>query len=134
VGPAQNPVSVVIIDDNTRSLEFVSAALSRPGVQIFTAAKPADGLALVSLHRPLVVLTDLIMPGMSGLDVLERVKQFDPTISVVIMSARESGGSPAKAFEQGATDYLKKPISVALLRERVGRLIQAGLIKKTSTD
>ncbi len=123
VGPVLHPVTVVIIDDNPRSLEFVSTALTRPGVQVFTASKPEDGLALVFLHHPRVVVTDLIMPGMTGLDVLKRVKEFDATINVVIMSARESGGSPATALEHGATDFLKKPVSLSLLRERVGRLI-----------
>lgn len=120
----RNLVCVVIIDDNPRSLEFLEAALARPGLQVLTASKPEDGLALVSLHRPRLVLTDLIMPGMNGLDVLERTKEFDPAIDVVVMSARESGELPAKALGRGATDYLRKPISLAVLRERIGRLIE----------
>jgi len=51
-----------------------------PGVQVLTAEKPVDGLALISLYRPQIVITDLVMPGMTGLDVLRRVKQFDPAI------------------------------------------------------
>ncbi len=124
MNPKENPVSLVIIDDNLRSLEFLSAALSRPEVQVFTASDPADGLELISAHRPRMVLTDLIMPGMTGLDVLQRVKQLDPSIEVVIMSARESGGSPTRALAEGASDYLKKPISLAVLRERVGKRIE----------
>jgi two-component system response regulator HydG len=119
-----NPVSLVIIDDNPRSLEFLAAALARPGLQVLTASNPKDGLALIATHRPQVVLTDLVMPGMTGLDVLQRTKELDPQIEVVIMSARESGGSPARALAQGATDYLRKPIALSVLRQRVGRLIE----------
>jgi DNA-binding response OmpR family regulator len=122
--PTRNLVSLVIIDDNPRSLEFLSVALSRPGVQVFTASNPQEGLSLVSLYRPQVVLTDLIMPGMTGLDVLQRAKELDPAIEVIVMSARESGGSPSRALEQGAADYLQKPISLAVLRERVGKRLE----------
>jgi DNA-binding NtrC family response regulator len=124
VNPEQNFVSVVIIDDNPRSLEFLSTALDRPGVQIFTAAKPEDGLALISLYRPQIVMTDMIMPGMTGLQVLQYVKELDPAIEVIVMSARDSGGSPAKALEQGAVEFLQKPIALSVLRQRVGTRIQ----------
>jgi two-component system, NtrC family, response regulator HydG len=124
VDPERNLVSVVIIDDNPRSLEFISTALTRPGVQIFTAVKPEDGLTLISLYHPQIVITDMIMPGMTGLDVLRYVKEFDPATEVIVMSARESGGSPERALQEGAADYLRKPIALSVLRERVGRLIQ----------
>jgi len=127
VGAKPNSVSIVIIDDNPRSLEFLSTALTRPGVQVFTASKPEDGLAIISLYRPQIVISDFIMPGMTGMDVLKWVKEFDPAIEVILMSARESGGSPTKALEQGATHYLTKPISLSVLRDRVGRLIEKHL-------
>ena len=123
VAANDSSISIVIIDDNPRSLEFLSAALTRPGLKIFTAHKPDDGLAIISMYRPKIVLTDLVMPGLTGIDVLHRVKELDPGIEVIVMSARESGGSPSKVLEQGATDFLKKPISLHLLRERVGRRI-----------
>lgn len=75
-------------------------------------------------------MTDLIMPGMTGLDVLERVKKLNPQIEVVVMSARESGGSPTRAMAAGAADYLKKPISLAVLRERLGPRIERHLTQK----
>lgn len=131
--PEPNAVSIVIIDDNPRSLEFLSAALEQPGVQVLTTTKPEDGVALVSLHRPQIVLTDLAMPGMSGLDVLRRVKDFDPKIDVIVMSARESRGSPATALHQGAADYLQKPIALSLLRQRVGTVIQKHLKKRAES-
>ena len=127
VAAAPSPICIVIIDDNPRSLEFLAAALSQPGVQVLTSSNPHDGLALIALHRPQLVLTDLAMPGMSGLDVLHRVKQLDQTIQVIIMSAQGSGGSPARALEQGAADYLAKPISLSILRQRVGRHLQKHL-------
>src|SRR6516164_1667093 len=81
---ARNSILLVIIDDNPRSLEFIASALSSPDVQIFTAANPEEGLDLVYTHRPQVVMTDLVMPQMTGLEVLERITEFDPAIDVVL--------------------------------------------------
>lgn len=119
-----NSMAIVIIDDNPGSLEYLSNALAGKGLVIFTAPNAQQGLDLIYAHRPRVVLSDLMMPGMTGLDVLRHVKKFDPTIDVFIMSAYDSGGSPASALEQGATAYLRKPISLSVLRQRVGPLIQ----------
>src|SRR5215467_11712329 len=124
---APNPISLVIIDDNPRSLEFLSSALARNGVQIFTASDPEMGLDLVYTHRPQVVMTDLVMPGMSGLEVLERITDFDPAIDVVLMTAHYTTDTAVEAIRKGAADYLNKPIALATLRERVGRLIEAAL-------
>src|SRR5215467_14970051 len=122
---ARNPISLVIIDDNLRSLEFISTALAGDGVQIFTASDPEMGLDLVYTHRPQVVMTDLVMPGMSGLEVLERITDFDPAIDVVLMTAHYTTDTAVEAIRKGAADYLNKPISLATLRERVGGIIDA---------
>ena len=121
------PVSVVIIDDNLFSAEFVSTALAREGVQIYSAADPREGLALVYRHHPNVVVTDLVLPGMSGLEVLDRVVKFDPKVAVVLMTAYYSRRSAEEAKKRHAVDYLQKPIPLALLRERVGKLIDQAL-------
>lgn len=120
---ANSSVSLVIIDDNPRSLEFVSTALAREGVEIFSAADPEEGLDLVYSHHPQIVMTDLVMPNMSGLDVLDRIIEFDPAIDVILMTAHYTTETAVEAIRKGAADYLNKPISLAMLRERVGRLI-----------
>lgn len=122
---ARNPISLVIIDDNPRSLEFVATALASDGVQIFTAADPEEGLDLVYTHRPQVVMTDLVMPHMTGLEVLERITEFDPVIDVILMTAHYTTDTAVEAIRNGAADYLNKPISLATLRNRVGRIINA---------
>lgn len=124
---ASGTVSVVVIDDNPRSLEFVSTALSRGGVEIFSASDPEEGLDLVYSHRPQIVMTDLVMPNMSGLDVLDRIMEFDPSIDVILMTAHYTTETAVEAIRKGAADYLNKPISVALLRERVGHLIESAI-------
>jgi DNA-binding NtrC family response regulator len=116
-------ISLLIIDDNLGSLELLSSALVQPGLEILTASDPEEGLDLVHRHRPQIVLTDLVMPYLSGLDVLERIVEFDPSIDVILMTAHYSTESAVEAIKKGATDYLNKPISIATLRERVGKLL-----------
>ncbi|HKV92614.1 MAG TPA: sigma-54 dependent transcriptional regulator [Candidatus Angelobacter sp.] len=122
---ARNPILLVIIDDNPRSLELVATALAGADVQIHTASNPEEGLNLVYTHRPHVVMTDLVMPQMTGLEVLERITEFDPAIDVVLMTAHYTTETAVEAIRKGAADYLNKPISLAALRERVGRIIDA---------
>ncbi len=123
----KNLVTLLIIDDNAGSLEYLSAALGREGVEILTASNPEQGLDLVYTHRPQIVLTDLVMPQLSGLEVLERVVEFDPAIDVILMTAHYTTETAVEAIRKGAADYLNKPISTAVLRERVGRMIDTAL-------
>ncbi|HUA82521.1 MAG TPA: sigma-54 dependent transcriptional regulator [Bryobacteraceae bacterium] len=117
-------LSLLIIDDEPSSLEFLSAALRQPGLEILTASDPEEGLDLVFNRRPQVVLTDLRMPGLNGIEVLERIAEFDPSINVVLMTAHYTSESAVEAIKKGASDYLNKPISLSLLRERVNRLLE----------
>src|SRR5579871_2496859 len=117
-------MSLLIIDDNHSSLELLSSALAQQGLEILTASDPEAGLELVYSHRPMIVLTDLVMPNLTGMEVLERVVEFDPSIQVVLMTAHYSTESAVEAIHMGACDYLDKPIKVGTLRDRVGRLIE----------
>jgi DNA-binding NtrC family response regulator len=118
-------VSLLIIDDNSGSLEFLSSALAATDVKIFTASDPEQGLDLVYTHRPQIVLTDLVMPHLSGLEVLDRIAEFDPAIDVILMTAHYTTETAVEAIRKGAADYLNKPISLAVLRDRIGRLIES---------
>ncbi len=111
-------VSLVIIDDNPGSLELLSSALAQEGLDISVASDPEAGLDLVYDRHPQIVLTDLVMPGMSGMEVLERVMEFDPSTDVILMTAHYSTESAVEAIRKGASDYLNKPVSVAILRQR----------------
>jgi DNA-binding NtrC family response regulator len=120
---ADSTVSLVILDDNPGSLELLSNALAQEGLAIFTAQDPEEGMELVYREHPQIVLTDLVMPGITGLEVVERVVEFDPTIDVVLMTAHYSSESAVEAIRKGASDYLNKPVPVAVLRERIAKLI-----------
>jgi DNA-binding NtrC family response regulator len=130
---AESSVSLVVIDDNPGSLELLSAALSREGVNIFTAQDPEEGIEIVFRKHPQIVLTDLVMPGLSGLEVLERIVEFDPAIDVILMTAHYTSETAVEAIRKGASDYLNKPVSISALRERISRLVEDARRRQRAT-
>jgi len=121
---ARSALSLLIIDDNLGSLEMLSNALAQPDLEILTASDPEEGLDLVHSRHPQIVLTDLIMPHMSGMEVLDRIMEFDPATEVILMTAHYSTESAVEAIKKGASDYLNKPVSIAALREKIGRVVE----------
>ncbi len=121
---SQSEVSLLIVDDNPGSLELLATALEQPHLKILTAADPEEALDLVFERHPQIVLTDLIMPKMSGLDLLERIASFDSSIDVILMTAHYSTESAVEAIRKGASDYLNKPVSIPALRERIRSMIE----------
>ena len=105
-------------------MELLSNAVAQPGLEILTASDPEEGLDLFRSRRPQIVLTDLVMPRMSGMEVLERIMEVDPATDVILMSAHYSTESAVEAVKKGASDYLNKPVSIGPLRERIGRLVE----------
>jgi DNA-binding NtrC family response regulator len=131
---ASGKITLVIIDDHAGSLELLSTALAQDDLQIWTAADPEEGLELVYTKHPDIVLTDLVMPNMGGMQVLERVFEFDPAIDVVLMTAHYSTESAVEAIRKGACDYLEKPVRIASLRERIGRLLENARRRRRASD
>ena len=117
-------INLVIVNDNPGSLELLSEALEQPGVNILTASDPESGLDLIFAKHPQIVLTDLVMPKMSGLELLERVVEFDPAIEVILMTAHYTSESAVEAIRKGASDYLNKPVSLPALRERIATMVE----------
>src|SRR5688572_26643162 len=120
---SRSDVCIAIIDDNPGSVELMASALASEGVEIVTATNPEDGLDLILQRHPQIVLTDLVMPNVSGMQILERIMEFDPSIDVILMTAHYSSESAVEAIKKGATDYLNKPISLSTIRERMKPLI-----------
>jgi DNA-binding NtrC family response regulator len=117
-------VVLLAIDDEPKDLEVILQAFGRNGLEVLTAGDPRQGMELVRARRPHIVLMDLAMPAVSGMQLLESIVEFDPGIDAVVMSAQYSTESAVEAIQKGACDYLDKPLSVELLRQRVNKLIE----------
>ncbi|MFB3922205.1 MAG: sigma-54-dependent transcriptional regulator [Terriglobia bacterium] len=116
-------VTLLAVDDDPLTLNFLRAALASDDVEILTSSDPEEGLNLVFRQRPQIVLLDLMMPKLGGMEMLEKILAADPSINVLLLTGDYSTDSAVQAILKGACDYLTKPISVDKLRERVGRLI-----------
>jgi DNA-binding NtrC family response regulator len=115
-------IKLLVIDDDPQSLELVSEALSDNGLYILTADDPESGLELVRRERPEIVLSDIVMPKMNGMELLGRILDVDPATDVILMTAHYSTEAAVEAIKKGACDYLTKPISLPVLRERIAKL------------
>jgi DNA-binding NtrC family response regulator len=122
---SQSRLCVLLIDDNQGSLELLASALAREDIEILTASDPESGLSLVASRHPQIVLTDLLMPGMTGIEVLSRIMEIAPSTDVILMTAHYSSETAVEAIKKGASDYLNKPLSIATIRQKIGTLIDA---------
>jgi DNA-binding NtrC family response regulator len=92
-------------------------------LEISRSADPAEGWELIRRIHPDIVILDLVMPGISGMELLDRIVEWDSAIEVVLLSSEYSTERAVEAITKGACDYLTKPISAVVLRERIGTLI-----------
>jgi DNA-binding NtrC family response regulator len=116
-------IKLVAVDDTPAGLELLAEALQQDGLSIFVSTDPGEGLELIYREHPQIVLLDLVMPKMSGLQMLERIVEFDPTIDVILMTAHYTTETAVEAIQKGACDYLNKPVSIPALRKRVEKLL-----------
>jgi DNA-binding NtrC family response regulator len=116
-------VVLVAVDDDPETLALVTATLRRDDLEIITAETPEAGLEVVRRRHPQIVLVDLVMPRISGLELLDRILEADPATDVILMTAYYSTESAVQAIQKGACDYLEKPLLLDRLRDRVSRLV-----------
>ena len=118
------PLSILVIDDDDLTIDFVRAALEERPVAVWGASDAAVGLDAIRRVKPGLLLLDLMLPDMNGIELLEKIRERDPEAHVVIMTGHYSTESAVKAIQAGADDYLNKPVSVDVLRERVDRWLE----------
>ena len=112
---------VLVVDDEPDMVENCARILKRAGYQCLAATDPHRALALVDSERPDLLLTDLKMPGMDGMELLRRAHEVDPALPVILITAFASIESAVAAIKDGAFDYLPKNFSVDQLRVAVER-------------
>jgi len=115
------PGRVLVVDDEPDMVENCARILKRAGHQCLTATDPHQALGLVESERPGLLLTDLKMPGMDGMELLRRAHAVDPALPVILITAFATIESAVAAIKDGAFDYLPKNFSVDQLRVAVER-------------
>lgn len=126
------PVKILVIDDNPGSLELIAGALRKADVEVFTSQDPLQGIEIARQIHPELVITDLVMPHLTGIEVLDQVLKEDPAVDVVLMTAHYTTESAVTAIRNGAADYLEKPVKIAVLRDRVAKLLESSRARRAA--
>ncbi len=111
-------MKMMLVDDEERFLSTTKKLLSRKGYDVFTATSGAEALEELRVHNIHVVILDVKMPGMDGIETLRAIKRTYPLVEVIMLTGHGTIDSAVEGLKSGATDYLTKPTDVRDLIEK----------------
>ena len=112
---------ILVVDDEKNIRDGSQRILSKIGFQVLTASRGDEALNMLEKEKPSIVFLDLKMPGMGGMEVLERIREIDETILVIIITGYATVETATKAMKQGAYDFISKPFEPDQMRIVVNR-------------
>jgi anti-anti-sigma factor len=112
---------ILVIDDEKPTLMMFRLTLSAQGYDVFTAENGEEGLETFARERPGIVLTDIKMPGMNGVEVLKRIKAIDPATQVIVITGHGDMDLAIQALNLDAADFINKPVQRELLEQALAR-------------
>lgn len=118
---------LLVVDDETPVVEVLCEYFTTQGYSVETAGNGADALAAARRRRPDLVLLDIRMPGMDGVEVLKKMREVDPSVAVIMVTANEDVALARETLKIGAFDYVAKPFDFRYLDRAVSAaLVQGG--------
>lgn len=115
--------TILIVDDEKDLCTILSDSLSRDRYRVVTAFNGKMGLQLVKKEKPDLILLDIKMPGMDGIEVLRKIKKMKKEIVVIMFTAYGTLETARKAMKLGAYDYVTKPVDLFLLKSLVKEVL-----------
>ncbi|WP_197415153.1 response regulator transcription factor [Mycobacterium sp. M26] len=119
-----NPINVLVVDDEAVLAEMVSMALRYEGWNITTASDGASAISAARSTRPDAVVLDIMLPDMSGLDVLRRLREQTPNLPVLLLTAKDAVEDRIAGLTAGGDDYVTKPFSIEEVVLRLRALLR----------
>ncbi|MFN8087713.1 MAG: response regulator transcription factor [Mycobacterium sp.] len=119
-----NPINILVVDDEAVLAELVSMALRYEGWEITTAGDGASAIAAARSSRPDAVVLDVMLPDMSGLDVLRKLRETNPNIPVLVLTAKDALEDRIAGLTAGGDDYVTKPFSIEEVVLRLRALLR----------
>ena len=118
--------TVLVADDNADICELLKVGLSRLAVDVIVASNGKEAYELVLSHRPNLVLLDLMMPELTGLEVLAKLREIPEfsALPVIMITARTQDDDIERGFKLGATDYVIKPFNLRELTTNIASILQ----------
>src|SRR5215467_4612208 len=122
----RTPPRILVVDDNPSNVDILRARLSTHGYEIVTAADGEEGLAAVREHLPDLILLDVMMPKLDGIEVCRRLRADAsmPFIPVILVTAKSDPKDVVAALEAGGDEYLTKPVDHGSLVARVKSMLR----------
>src|SRR5687767_2742412 len=114
---------VLLIDDDNDLLELSSYIFKGAGVQVITASDGSEGINKLLIHRPDLIILDVMMPGINGFDVCKSIRRVS-NVPLIMLTALDHEQNILQAFESGADDFLAKPFTAQILLARVNALLR----------
>ncbi len=132
---APNPLKVLVVDDDREILDFMQTFLTGEGCEVETLSDPSSAESAVRAKSFHMVVLDLMMPDMDGVQVLERIRKVDDDIAVVIFTGYPSLETAVQSMKLDAIDYLKKPFNPQAFRDVIARVMQKkGLLRSPEEE
>jgi two-component system OmpR family response regulator len=119
-----NPINVLVVDDEAVLAEMVSMALRYEGWNIATASDGSAAIVAARAERPDVVVLDVMLPDMSGLDVLHKLREEHPQLPVLLLTAKDAVEDRIAGLTAGGDDYVTKPFSIEEVVLRLRALLR----------
>ncbi|MGF2952884.1 response regulator transcription factor, partial [Mycobacterium sp. THU-M116] len=119
-----NPINVLVVDDEAVLAEMVAMALRYEGWAIATAVDGSSAMAAARAQRPDVVVLDVMLPDMSGLDVLRKLREENPQLPVLLLTAKDALEDRIAGLTAGGDDYVTKPFSIEEVVLRLRALLR----------
>lgn len=132
--PLNEIPNILVIEDDADGLRSVEEAIRDAGYAVVTATTGLGGVDAFLREQPDVVLSDLFLPDLDGLKVLEEIRRVKPAIPVLIMTAYGTVDTAVRALKQGAYDYLIKPLDLDDLQVKLTRAAEAGRLRVQVTQ
>ena len=126
--------SILIIDDEVLTLNNLKRALTKEGYEVLVADSGETGIEIFRKNRPNIVLADLMLPGIDGIEVLKQIKGMDATTSVIMITAYEIIEKAIEAMKLGAYDYLMKPFKITELKASIARALELQSLRVRVSD
>ncbi len=121
---------ILIIDDNISTLKVVKAILSEEGYTVFTSSNAKDALNIVETEKVNIILLDLKMPDMDGLNLYNKIREMDKKVIVIIMTAYGTIESAVNAMKLGIEDYIQKPLNYEELKITIEKIFEKITLKE----
>jgi two-component system response regulator HydG len=127
-------IRVLVLDDDSAHAEAVAESLERAGYECKVAVSGTEGLRALEADSYDVVLTDLVMRDLSGIEIVRRVKARSPETEIIVMTGYPSYETCIEAMDEGAYDYMNKPIDINILRAKLRKAVEKQKLFRSNVD